>query len=196
MHHRRTRVLAVGALLLATPALSSCGFNYATDRINTTQHGATNRDKSVDVLAAVIVAEKPGSGTLSARLVNNDQEATELTAIEGSEAELSVTALEPTEIPPSGALAAADLGDGIRIDGDFIPGNIVSLTMTFSNGDQVPLEVPVVKACDEYAEVEQAPEIEAEPTEGEPTEGEESEAASGTESAETYSCETHDEGGH
>ena len=52
MPHRRTLALAVGALLLATPALSSCGFNLATDRVNTTQHGATNRDKSVDVLAA------------------------------------------------------------------------------------------------------------------------------------------------
>lgn len=179
MHHRRTLVLAVGAVLLATPALSSCGFNYATDRINTTQHGATNRDKSVDVLAAVIIAEQPGSGTLSARLVNNDSEATELSSIEG--AELTVSAIEPTEIAAGRALAVSDLGEGIRIDGDFIAGDFVSLTMTFANGDQVALDVPVVKACDVYAEVEQAPAIASGESAG---------------AAEAYSCETHDEGGH
>lgn len=190
MHHRRTRALAVAALLLAAPALSSCGFNLATDRINTTQHGATNRDKAVDVLAAVIVAEQPGSGTLSARLVNNASEATELSSIVGTDLLLSVSEIEPTEIPVGGAVSTADLGDGVRIDGEFIAGDFVSLTMTFSNGDKVPLDVPVVKACDEFAEVEQAPAVEAQPAEGE-----ESAAPSETE-AEAYSCESHDEGGH
>jgi hypothetical protein len=185
MPHRRTLALAVGALLLATPALSSCGFDLATDTVNTTQHGATNRDKSVDVLAAVIIAEQPGSGTLSAQLVNNSGEATELSTIEGSEDTLSVSTIEPTEIPTRGAIAAADLGDGIRVEGDFAAGEFVSLTMTFSNGDQVALDVPVVRACGVYAEVEQAPAVE--------TEGEE--AAEST-SAEAYSCETHAEGGH
>ena len=32
-HSRRTLRFAIGALLLA-PVLSSCGFNYATDRVN------------------------------------------------------------------------------------------------------------------------------------------------------------------
>jgi copper(I)-binding protein len=178
MHQRRTLALAVGALLLATPVLSSCGFNYATDRINTTQHGATNRDKAVDVLAAVIIAEQPGSGTLSARLVNNDSEPTELASIEGSE--ISVSDIEATEIVAGGAVAVADLGEGIRIDGDFTAGEVVPLTMTFANGDQVSLDVPVIRACGVYAEVEQAPAV---------GDGEASEA-------EAYSCETEAEGGH
>lgn len=178
MHQRRTLALAVGALLLATPVLSSCGFNYATDRINTTQHGATNRDKAVDVLAAVIIAEQPGSGTLSARLVNNDSEPTELASIEGSE--ISVSDIEATEIVAGGAVAVADLGEGIRIDGDFTAGEVVPLTMTFANGDQVSLDVPVIRACGVYAEVEQAPAVGT---------GE----ASG---AEAYSCETAAESGH
>lgn len=184
MHHRRTLVLAVGALLLATPALSSCGFNLATDRVNTTQHGATNRDKAVDVLAAVIIAEQPGSGTLSARLVNNSTDTTELESIEGTGTDLSVSTIEPTEIPEGGALDVADLGDGIRLDGDYIAGDFVSLTLTFSNGDQVPLDVPVVKACDVYADVEQAPPVASASPEGAETE------------AEAYSCETETEGEH
>lgn len=186
MHHRRTLVLAVGALLLATPALSSCGFNLATDRVNTTQHGATNRDKAVDVLAAVIIAEQPGTGTLSARLVNNSDGPTELTEIAGAEATLSFSSIEPTEIAAGRAVAVADLGEGIRVDGDYQAGEIVPLTMTFSNGDQVTLDVPVVKACDVYADVEQAPPVESETAESGETETE----------VETYSCETHDEGGH
>ena len=183
MHQRRTLALAVGALLLATPVLSSCGFNYATDRINTTQHGATNRDKAVDVLAAVIIAEQPGTGTLSARLVNNDSDATELVSIEGTDGTLSVSDIEATEIVAGGAVAVADLGEGIRIDGEFQAGNLVPLTMTFANGDQVALDVPVVKACDVYADVEQAPAIETASDEA------------ATE-AEAYSCETETEGGH
>ena len=176
MPHRRTLALAVGALLLATPALSSCGFNLSTDRINTTQHGATNRDKSVDVLAAVIISEQDGSGTLSARLVNNSEESTELSTIDGGEGTLTVSAIEPTEIAAGGAVAAGDVGEGIRIEGDFQPGNFVPLTMTFTNGDQVALDVPVVRACGEYAEITQAPALE---TEGETTD----------ESGETYDCE-------
>ncbi len=56
MHLRRTTALSVGSLLLAAPLLSSCGFNYATDRPNTVAAGANNRDGAVDVLGAVIVS--------------------------------------------------------------------------------------------------------------------------------------------
>ena len=46
---RRSRALVAAALLVA-PALSSCGFNYATDRVDTPGAGVNDREKSVDVV--------------------------------------------------------------------------------------------------------------------------------------------------
>src|ERR1700760_4438225 len=68
------RVLAAaGALALAT-VLSSCGFDYATDRVYTPGAGVNDRDADVDVLAAVVVSAQEGSGTFIASFANNDQD--------------------------------------------------------------------------------------------------------------------------
>ena len=48
MPHLRL-ALAAGGLLLAVPALASCGFDYPTERVNTVGAGVTNRDGTVDV---------------------------------------------------------------------------------------------------------------------------------------------------
>ena len=69
---RRKLATAIGALVLAVPALSACGFNYATDREYTPGNGPTTSDGVVDVLNAVIVADEDGSGTFIASLSNND----------------------------------------------------------------------------------------------------------------------------
>src|SRR3546814_14018682 len=66
---RIARATAIGALVLAAPALSSCSF--ATDKVYTPGPGANDRSERVDVLNAVIVATKAGSGTLVPSLVNN-----------------------------------------------------------------------------------------------------------------------------
>ena len=50
--------LSIGALVLAVPGVSACGFNYATDRENTIANGTNNQDGVVDVLNAVIVSER------------------------------------------------------------------------------------------------------------------------------------------
>ena len=63
--------LSIGALVLAVPGVSACGFNYATDRENTIANGVSNKDGEVDVLNAVIVSSEDGSGTFIATLSNN-----------------------------------------------------------------------------------------------------------------------------
>ena len=63
MHTRRSLRLVAGALVLALPLLSSCGFGKATDRVYTQAAGTNNRDADVHVLSAVIVAAQPDSGT-------------------------------------------------------------------------------------------------------------------------------------
>ena len=190
MHHRSKLVLAVGALLLATPALSSCGFNYATDRVNTVQHGGANRDGSVKVLAAVIISGTQGSGTLSGRLVNNSDEPAELVGVSaGGDVELSVGEVEPTEIVARGALALADVGDGIRVEGDFVPGDVIDVAFELDSGDSIDVEIPVVRECHFYDGLDDAPS--ASPSGG-------ASAAAGSESATgaEVSCDTEEAESH
>src|SRR3546814_16357627 len=66
---RIARATAIGALVLADPALSSCSF--APDKVYTPGPGAHDRSERVDVLNAVIVATQNGSGTLVTRPVHN-----------------------------------------------------------------------------------------------------------------------------
>ena len=73
---RSARLLtATGALVLAASALTSCGFDYATDRVYTPGAGTNDRDGSVDVLGAVVVSAEDGSGTLVASFSNDDETA-------------------------------------------------------------------------------------------------------------------------
>ena len=74
MHLRRSLALATGALVLAVPALTSCGFDYATDRIYTQAAGVNDRDATVDVLGAVVVSAEEGSGIFVASFSNNNNE--------------------------------------------------------------------------------------------------------------------------
>ncbi|WP_193610560.1 hypothetical protein [Nocardioides lijunqiniae] len=190
MHHRSKLVLAVGALLLATPALSSCGFNLATDRINTVQHGGTNRDASVDLLAVVIVSATDGSGTLSGRIVNSSEDATELSAVTALDDEsVSTGEIASVEVPSGAAVAMADLGDGVRVEGDFAAGDIIDLTFEFTNGEQVEVEVPVVRECGYYADLDSAPTV----GEGGPAEPSESAGESASPSGDEPSTEPTDE---
>ena len=75
MQHRLL-VSAATVVALAAP-LSSCGFDYATDRVYTPGSGANNREGDVDVLSAVVVSAAEGSGTFVASLANNSPDAEE-----------------------------------------------------------------------------------------------------------------------
>lgn len=160
MPYRRTLALASGVLLLA-PLTASCGFDYATDRVNENTAGATNREGTVDVLNALVVATGPGSGTFVAQLSNNnDAESAALTSVAGEAAgvPLEVSAASVDLLPR----AAANLADeeGIRVTGDFEAGQVLPMTLAFDTGEQIEVNVPVVAACEQYAELDDAPEIE------------------------------------
>ncbi len=161
--------LALGALALTSPALASCGFDKATNRVNTISMGGADRSGQVDVLNAVIVSAQPGSGTLISTLVNNDPtEAAELDLIEaGDETPLEVATTEPVAIDPRGR-AVLQGEDGVGVTGEFTPGDVMSLTYTFANGEQSVLEVPVVPACRQWEGLDGSAEALATP---EPTAG-------------------------
>ena len=141
----RTRI-ALAALALATTALTSCGFDYATDRYYTPAAGANERSGSVDVLGAVIVSTDPGSGTFIATLSNNStsESATLDQIAPGGTDQVSAGDFEPVEIEPGGMVSLAEPPAEIEVTGDFEAGNFVELALAFDNGERTSIEVPVV----------------------------------------------------
>lgn len=150
------RALTAAAVLLAVPALSSCGFDKPTDQVYTPGVGVNERSGSVDVLHALVVSGTDGEGTFVAGLANNDtSEGDQLTGIAGAgdDAAITVTGGGPVEIPAGGFAQLADDG-GVPVEGERIaPGNFVTLTLTFERGESVTVEVPVVDRRGDYEDI-------------------------------------------
>ena len=96
--------LLIGALVLAVPGVSACGFNYATDRENTIVNGTNYQDGEVDVLNALIVSSEDGSGTFIATLANNSpDEAISFESLGfGASSTVEVASFSPVEVAPHG----------------------------------------------------------------------------------------------
>ena len=140
------RTLALGlAGLAATAALTACGFNYPTDRVNDITAGANYRDGTVDILNAAIVSKEADSGTFVATFVNNDDtDAVTLQSISGDNTAVGQVDLsQPLTVPPNGLVNLANT-QGIPVNGTFALGQFVTLTFQFDDGSTVPLAVPVV----------------------------------------------------
>ncbi|MFI2706504.1 hypothetical protein ACH5WX_03070 [Nocardioides sp. CER28] len=169
---RNKRALAVAGLVaVAAPILSSCGFDYATDRPNVIADGGYHITGDVHVLAARIVTPAKGSGTFVATLtVDPHADSTQLTGITGD----GVTAgqFSPIDIQSNGMVNLFTQG-GIPVTGSFEAGDSVPVTLTFANGDSIEVNSVVVKQCYEYADVKTLPstgkkgQAQAQPT-GEP----------------------------
>lgn len=166
----RKTAFASAALVLAA-ALSSCGFDPATDRENTIAVGATDRSGDVDVLAATVVAAESGEAVLIAGLANNDRsEEAALTSVthepesagdaegdgggatEGGDApSLTIGEFDRVSIDPLRFTTLSE--DPLTVEGEPEPGTFVRLTFTFDNGDQVTVKAPVVANCGPYADL-------------------------------------------
>lgn len=141
---RHAAAAAVAVLALAA-SLSSCGFDYATDRYYTPGSGANTREGTVDVLSAVLVSAAEGSGTFVASLSNNDTEGeASFTGISGGAGSDISAEFDPVDITPGGIVNLADPEAGIVVTGEFGPGDSVPLTFDFGDGERVDLNVPVV----------------------------------------------------
>lgn len=146
MQPRRSLALTVAALALTAPALTSCGFDYATDRYYTPANGANNRDGVVDVLGAVVVSTEPGSGTFLASLSNNSTtEATSFTELGATEGgDVTAAEFEPVEVAPGALVNLAEPPAEIEVTGEFEAGDFVEVALGFDNGERTVVEVPVV----------------------------------------------------
>jgi hypothetical protein len=139
------RTFALGAVGLLAPALlGGCGFNYATDRINSISAAANYRDGTVDVLNAAIVSKAPNSGTFVAGLANNDQTRTiTLTDIAGDGTTVGPVTTSSIPVDGNAYVNLAAKGKGVPVSGTFTAGQYVSLTLTFDDGETATLNVPV-----------------------------------------------------
>lgn len=155
LRNRITRATATGALVLTAPFLSACGMSFATDQVYTQAAGANDRQGSVDVLNALIVATEDGSGTFIATLANNETnefEGGELTS-DGDDGLTGISAagdsqltaqVSPVEIPAGGVATLAD-DTGIPVEGESVRlGHFVTVELTFENAAPVTIQVPVV----------------------------------------------------
>lgn len=148
MHLRPpARLLAAGGALALATVLSSCGFDYATDRPYTPAAGGNDQTLEMDVLGAVVVSGQDGSGTFVASFSNNYQDET------ASVVSLSGEGLEfedfgPIEIEAGELVNIED--EGVVVTGDLGPGDVVTLQIGFGDGTNTELEVPVVPPCDEF----------------------------------------------
>lgn len=151
MQLRRSLALVSGALLLTT-SVSSCGFDLATNRVNTISQGTTDRDGTVDVLNAVIVSAEEGSGVFITTLVNNDlEEEASLDGLTADDAEaVQVEEFTPVTLDANGVVNLAD-EQGIPVTGEFEAGDVVPMTLQLSGGQVVQVDVPVVWNCEEFA---------------------------------------------
>ena len=156
MSNRVPLALKIAAVALAATGLSSCGFDYATDRYYTPSVGTNDRDSTVDVLAAVVVSSAPGSGTFIASLSNNSlDEEISLDEVGTTEAaEGAPVELEPVPVAGGALVNLAEPATDIVLTGDFEAGDFIEVSLGFSNGEQVTLDVPVVENDGYYADLD------------------------------------------
>ncbi|GAA4813400.1 hypothetical protein ACFQ0K_05460 [Nocardioides caeni] len=152
MHHLRPTAIA-GLLMVLVPsaaALSSCGFDYPTDRVSTIAAGQNNRDASVDALGIRVLATATGEGRLIGSLANNLKDPASLVDVSGEG--LTVNIAEPIEVAGRGGVNLVDQPQ-VSISGKFTAGDVIDLVLTFDTDETISLEVPVVKPCFQYSEV-------------------------------------------
>ena len=153
------RSIAAAAVVLAAPALSSCGFDAPTEQIYNPTVGVFDKSGSVELLNVLVVADAAGSGTVIATLVNSDLVNDDaLTGVTGSgeSAEATFEVAGSVDILAGGLVNLAEEGP-ISVDpaDELVPGLLIPVTFEFERSAQVTLQVPIVEQTDEgpYADV-------------------------------------------
>jgi hypothetical protein len=153
---RNQRALALAGLVaVAVPLVSSCGFDYATDRPNVIADGGYHIEGDVHVLATRIVAPSDGTGTFVATIsVDPEAEDVALTGITSDQ--FTAGQFEPIAVAANSSHNLFTEG-GISVTGDFVAGDSVPVSLSFDNGTSIDVNARVVKQCEEYADVQTLP---------------------------------------
>lgn len=156
MNVPRKLALASTTLVAAT-ALTSCGFNYATDRVYTPAAGINDTTGNVDILNAAIVSAQANSGTFVASFSNNDTTKTiKFTGMSGDGSAVGVVNAKPFSLAPGGFRNLSTSG-GVPLTGTFSSGQMVTVSLTFDDGETANLDVPVVNDTGQWAGLDTSP---------------------------------------
>jgi hypothetical protein len=169
-HLRRKLALVAGLIAVATPVLSACGSNAATDRYNVLANAGYDLGNGMRVAGARIVASADGQGVFVATITLNPsvgaatttQKFADDNAFTSLAAAGTATSTTGSIDPVSGfsktvdTQGIANLNDGsvggVPVTGDFKAGDIVPLVMTFADGSQsAVIQTPVVTDCFVYS---------------------------------------------
>jgi copper(I)-binding protein len=150
-HLRPTAIAGLLLLIPAAGALSSCGFHYPTDRVNTISAGVNDRGGDMDALGIRVLASAKGQGRLIGALSNSTTDTASLDSISSS-ASIQADKFKPVEVAGRGTVNLADDSD-VQLTGDFTAGDVIPLELSFSTGQTISLRVPVVKDCYQYTAV-------------------------------------------
>lgn len=196
MPHRRVKTPVVALALLLAGALSACGFDAPTNRINAVAAGVTDRSAKVDALGIRLLSTTPGEGRLIGALANNTSDEAALVDVTGDA--ISPQGFEPVPVPGADSvnLAAADVAS-VQVTGDFVAGDVIPLDLSFDTDETVTLYVPVVKYCGQYTQVP-SPSVSApEGSESPPADADDEAVAEGeggfAEGGDWYLCEATDD---
>lgn len=144
------RRVAAGALLLIVPMVGACGFDARTDQPYQAATGTNERTiNGVDVLNALVVSAQNGQGTFGGSLALPDAAKKPVQLVSISEGTINGT----VSVKPGEVLNLAQSG-AVRMQGsDIVAGRFVPLTLSFSDGKTVHLNVPIVDHSGSYASV-------------------------------------------
>ena len=161
----RTRRLTAATLMLtAALGLTACGTGGSTQTNQQYQPGigANVRTGDVRLYNALLVANTDDTYALSVGLLNTTDEEQTLESVtvrplEGSGSVTAEPAL-PVELQPRQLYTLGRQGEVADIDGSSVElGRYARLTLTFSGGDEVEIEAPIVARTSTYSDVAEKP---------------------------------------
>lgn len=149
--HRRPRTwrLATVTLAVTLSVLTGCGANFGaqTNQIYQPADGISNRDGEVYAIDLLVVSDGSNNGTVVGTLIDQNPEDDQLTgfAAAGLDGEEITTAplKAPLDLPSQTSVKVQD-GAKLRLAGDaVVPGDFITLTLTFASAAPVEVQVPV-----------------------------------------------------
>lgn len=154
------RPIAVAAAAAATLVLSGCSDTNFSAQTNQQYQAAigANVTGEVDVLNTLLVANPDGTSTISAGLVNHEEDEDAVTGISAqtlSGENLPVTVVEDGVILPFDLLAplGREGEPGIYTVSGAPIGQYVRLVVSFENAPDATIEAPVVARAEIYDEI-------------------------------------------
>lgn len=173
---RRRRLVQALSAAVFLGAVSGCGagFDAQTNQPYQPVPGVTVRTSDVYTVNTLVVTDGDGDGTVVTSLINQAAESDKLVGLTATDTQGDTVEVSPLpdggiELAPQQAIQTATDG-ALRVTADTLQaGGLVTLAFEFESAARVEVEVPVVAASSQYADVPLGPAGSASPSAGTPT---------------------------